>query len=164
MSLLGFLPKVRGHLRECDCFLLKGHTAQSSLMGRRLSHSHTDGTPLTCSFSIYSSPSPRTHTVRAELRTEDGPELLAIQARVSTVFPSGSITLATLWLLLFPGYLDVGGSCTASYPVCHRFSCSGPAELHTACVSVTNHRNQQISAQTYRCLFLLLTTYQDDSV
>lgn len=104
-------------------------------MGRRLSHSHTDGTPLTCSFSIYSSPSLRLHTVRAELHTEDGPEPLAIQTRVSTVFLAGSITQATLWFFLLPGYLDVGGSCTASYPVCHRFSCSGPAELYTAYVS-----------------------------
>lgn len=77
---------------------------------------------------IYSSPSPRPHAVRAELHTVDGPEQLAIQARVSSVFLAGSITLVTLWLHLLPRYLDVEGSCTAScYPVCHRFSCSEPA-------------------------------------
>lgn len=103
-------------------------------VGRWLSHSHADGAPLTCSFSIYSSPFPRPHAIRAELHTVDGPEQLNIQARVSSVFLAGSITLATLWLLLLPCYLAVEGSCTASYPVC-RFFCSGPAELYTACVS-----------------------------
>lgn len=103
-------------------------------VGRWLSHSHTDGAPLTCSFSIYSSPFPRPHAIRAELHTVDGPEQLNIQSRLSSVFLAGSITLATLWLLLLPCYLDVKGSCTASYPVC-RFSCSGTAELYIACVS-----------------------------
>lgn len=44
------------------------------------------------------------------------------------------------------------------------FLALGPLSSTLPVCPVTNHRKQQISAQTYGCLFLLLTTYQDDSV
>lgn len=110
-------------------------------VGRWLSHSHTDGAPLTCSVSIYSSPFPRPHAIRAELHTVDGPEQLNIRPG-SHLY---SLRAPSPWLLC-------GFSCShvtwlwkvpaQQATLCAGFLALGLLSSILPVCPVTNHRNQ----------------------